>query len=416
MIKGKHMDFKMLDVGCGIRPKGDVNIDFFRGGLNPQIGDQIQGEFMSPQKIKNFIIADAEWLPFRDDSFDVVFSSHTIEHVQNPLLMLREMCRVAKRKVIVRCPHRKGSGAVMPYHINYFDEDWFKKTSDKLGVKARQFVTAYDYPITNKFKNFCPRGFLSIAETSLPWRGIRHFERSMMRRGIFHTPFEIEVWVGKKSHLSRSEKLNFVVVYDNPITFSDCFASSPYISQGNTIAIYNLKNESLPAVLNRVVKEHISKDVWFAFCHQDFILKEDLRPRLKGKEVEAIYGPIGIRLAENRLSGMIIQANGTPLGRQLEEDTPVQTLDEICMIAHSEAFRQGLSFDERFRFHFYGADFCVQAYASGFDVLAMQLKCQHESRTIHGDITSPDYLSSLNMFREKWKQFLPIRTTTKIIT
>lgn len=88
-----------LDVGCGTEPKGDVNVDFFKRGFNPQTGDQIHGEFMSPLKIQNFILADAEWLPFKDDCFDVVFSSHVMEHVQNPLLMLREMCSVAKRKV-----------------------------------------------------------------------------------------------------------------------------------------------------------------------------------------------------------------------------------------------------------------------------------------------------------------------------
>lgn len=136
---------------------------------------------------------------------------------------------------------------------------------------------------------------------------------------------------------------------------------------------------------------------------------------MNAKEVEAIYGPIGIRLTGNNFSGMIIQTDDTPTGRQLEEDTPVQTLDEMCLIVNSEVFRKGLLFDERFRFHFYGADFCMQTYTLGFDVLAMQLKCQHKSRTIKGDITSPEYLSSLNLFKEKWKQFLPVRTTTKLI-
>jgi hypothetical protein len=113
---------------------------------------------------------------------------------------------------------------------------------------------------------------------------------------------------------------------------------------------------------------------------------------------------------------MIIQTDGTLTGYQLEKDTPVQTLDEMCLIAHSEVFRQGLAFDERFRFHFYGADFCMHAYVSGFDVLSMQLKCQHKSKNLHGDVTSPEYLSSLKIFREKWKQHLPIRTTTKLVT
>jgi hypothetical protein len=73
-------------------------------------------------------------------------------------------------------------------------------------------------------------------------------------------------------------------------------------------------------------------------------------------------------------------------------------------------------FDERFPFHFYGADLCMQAYKMGFDVMAMQLNCQHKSRNLHGDIASSEYLSSLDMFKEKWKQFLPVRTTTRLIT
>jgi hypothetical protein len=113
---------------------------------------------------------------------------------------------------------------------------------------------------------------------------------------------------------------------------------------------------------------------------------------------------------------MIEQKDNTPIGSPLDEDTPVQTLDEMCLIAHSKVFRQGLSFDEQFRFHFYGADFCMQAYTLGFNVMATQLRCQHKSRTLHGDITSQEYLSSLNLFKEKWKRFLPIRTTTKVIT
>ena len=107
MAKETRIDFKMLDVGCGTKPKGDVNIDFFRRDLNPKAGNQIQGEFRSPRKIKNFIVSDAMHLPFKNESFEVVFSSHAIDHVQNPSAMLREMWRVAKRKVIIRYSHQK---------------------------------------------------------------------------------------------------------------------------------------------------------------------------------------------------------------------------------------------------------------------------------------------------------------------
>ena len=405
-------DFIILDVGCGTMPKGDVNVDFFRGDdFNPQTGDQVQGAFMSREKIPNFVIADASCLPFKDESFNVVFSSHTIEHVEDPLLVLKEMCRVAKRKVIVRFPHRKGSGAVMPHHLNYLDEVWFKKASEILGFASAQFMTIYDHPLSSRLKRFCPMA----VQASLPWRALRHIERAHLNFRV-RIPFEMESWTTKRRHCSNSSRVKFVVVCNNPSVFEKCFASSPFVSPNGVIAHYNLKHEPLPKIFNTTVEEHLQENLWFAFCHQDFILREDLANRLMGSAIEAIYGPTGARLAENMHSGMIIQTDGTPSGRLLKEDTPVQTLDEMCLIAHSELFRQGLSFDERFSFHFYGADLCMQAYTLGFDVIAKQIDCTNKSRTLSGVVSSPEYESCLNKFKEKWKKFLPIKTTTAIVT
>ena len=137
--------------------------------------------------------------------------------------------------------------------------------------------------------------------------------------------------------------------------------------------------------------------------------------RFKGKEAEAVYGPVGTLLSAPRFFGKIVQTNGTTIGFKLKEDAIVQTLDAMCLMAHSTVFKQGLYFDEKFRFHLYAADLCMQAYRLGFDILAMQLDCQHKSKTLWGDVYSPEYLSSLELFREKWKQFLPIRATTGLI-
>ena len=53
------MKFDVLDVGCGETPKGDVNVDIY------------------PIKCpgNNFLIAMADYLPFKDKSFNTVRSS-----------------------------------------------------------------------------------------------------------------------------------------------------------------------------------------------------------------------------------------------------------------------------------------------------------------------------------------------------
>jgi len=86
------------------------------------------------KNIPNFIRADAQHLPFRDKVFDIAYSSHVIEHVANPLQMLRELIRVATRKVIVVCPHALGHEKKKVLHKNHFRPRWFHSVARLLQV------------------------------------------------------------------------------------------------------------------------------------------------------------------------------------------------------------------------------------------------------------------------------------------
>jgi len=409
-------DKLILDVGCGTNPKGTVNVDIFRNGFNKQLGDQINGELMSAGTIDNFVLAHGESLPFKDESFDLVYSSHAIEHTQKPMLMLKEMCRIAKRKIIVKCPHRRGTGAKRPFHLSYLDEDSFYRASEKLSAKAFPFITLWDYPISNKIERILPQALKPLITKTLPWRALRKIERTMIRRNIFAIPFEMEVWINKNQKRPNSEKVVFVVCYNIPYIYETRFLSSPYTSNVKIEAKHNTEanNEDLPVVFNRIINEYVEEDVWLAFCHQDFILKEDLEAKLKDK-APGVYGVIGASYGYHTLRGQIIQTNERPIGSRVESICPVQTLDEMCIIVHSSLFRAGLRFDERFDFHFYGADLCMEAYRRGFDVYAMQVECQHKSRTLAGDQDTDSFLYCWKRFEGKWKNFLPIRTTTKLM-
>ena len=41
-----------------------------------------------------FVLGDAYALPFDDQTFDIVHTHQTLQHVQDPVAMLREMARV----------------------------------------------------------------------------------------------------------------------------------------------------------------------------------------------------------------------------------------------------------------------------------------------------------------------------------
>lgn len=83
---------KILEVGCA---GGAL---FMGSGLDVHYCDI--NEFPLP----NFTVADAHNLPFPDDSFTTVSVCELLEHVRDPLQVLKEAARVASKKVIFTVP------------------------------------------------------------------------------------------------------------------------------------------------------------------------------------------------------------------------------------------------------------------------------------------------------------------------
>jgi len=77
-----------LDIGCGKRKLGNINIDLDR-------------------KCKPNIIADAHHLPFKPNLFNKIYCFEVIEHLDSPIKMLKEACRVLKNegKIIISTPN-----------------------------------------------------------------------------------------------------------------------------------------------------------------------------------------------------------------------------------------------------------------------------------------------------------------------
>lgn len=85
----------ILDVGCGLHTdttqRGNVHVDIERPDM----------------KLNNFVLADAHHLPFRTDAFNKVYFMEVIEHVNSPMIVLKEIHRVLKHhgKVYISTPN-----------------------------------------------------------------------------------------------------------------------------------------------------------------------------------------------------------------------------------------------------------------------------------------------------------------------
>jgi len=84
-------DIMILDCACGLNPVENTR-DF-------TVHVDIERTYLGKKNAADNIV-DAHHLPFKNNSFDIVYSAHTLEHCQHPLIVLREFRRVAPLLVI----------------------------------------------------------------------------------------------------------------------------------------------------------------------------------------------------------------------------------------------------------------------------------------------------------------------------
>jgi ubiquinone/menaquinone biosynthesis C-methylase UbiE len=144
-----------LDVGCGNNPTGNVNVDLFMNEKTLHL-DSYKNRFIDAKRILNPVKADANHLPFRDNTFEEVYCGHVLEHLENPTKGLLELIRVTKGKLIVVLPHRYHYG-----HKRAFKVGTHKHTFSSVSAKQwlERLKLPYGYSVTTTLK---PRIFGSF--------------------------------------------------------------------------------------------------------------------------------------------------------------------------------------------------------------------------------------------------------------
>jgi len=102
----KKKEMFTCDVGCGSRPKGDVNVDLLVKDEDPlRFNIQSKPNFIVADVIvPNFIVADARFLPFKNKVFDKTFCFHMIEHVSDDGKAYEEFNRITREEIEIRVP------------------------------------------------------------------------------------------------------------------------------------------------------------------------------------------------------------------------------------------------------------------------------------------------------------------------
>ena len=111
----------VLEVGCGrgylanlMSENHDVT------GCDIIISKELKNKF---PKIK-FVQGNIQMLPFKDNSFDTVVSTHTLEHVQNLPGAVEELRRIAKKELIIVVPRQRPYKYTFSLHTQFFPYEW----------------------------------------------------------------------------------------------------------------------------------------------------------------------------------------------------------------------------------------------------------------------------------------------------
>ncbi len=141
MVRAVKPSDVVLDVGCN----SGYLVDFLPAACDVWGVDVALGlvELARP-RLRQVAVAPAESLPFPDGSVDVVVLGEILEHVFDPVAVLREAARVARRLVVGSTPHESSPwgpvGRRKPdghrFHVRCFTRDTLQDTVRAAGAQS----------------------------------------------------------------------------------------------------------------------------------------------------------------------------------------------------------------------------------------------------------------------------------------
>jgi SAM-dependent methyltransferase len=145
----------VLDVGCGT---GSVLSELIRRNIGREhVGVDVSDPHAHRDGSADGLDLrryDGHALPFADDSFDLVYASHVVEHVPDPRGFLRELDRVSSKFVYVEVPCEATllsrpsaiQTALRIGHINAYTPDYFMVLLQTAGLNVVDFQV-FDHSI-----------------------------------------------------------------------------------------------------------------------------------------------------------------------------------------------------------------------------------------------------------------------------
>ncbi len=149
----KHKYGTLLEIGTGIssmlsdiKSSKKLNFDCFGVDISDTTISTVKKQFDALGIKAELKVADAESLPFPDNTFDVIISAHTLEHIENDINVIKECSRVLKPggELIIFVPGRKNGIATQEEFSKFGHFRYYNKSK----LQALENATSPDLKIT----------------------------------------------------------------------------------------------------------------------------------------------------------------------------------------------------------------------------------------------------------------------------
>lgn len=157
--KGKIKHWTLLDVGCG-----NGYFSYYWENFYQTICLDYSRQMLALNPCKKKTCGSAHTLPFENDSFDIVFCSNLLHHLQNPFKAVAEMKRVSRKFVVLSEPNRNNPfmfvfGFIKKEECNSlkFSPKYLKRILEKNKLTLQSFAT-----MGSVLPNKCPSFLLPI--------------------------------------------------------------------------------------------------------------------------------------------------------------------------------------------------------------------------------------------------------------
>ncbi len=159
---------KVLDIGGSMKQHKLIHIDTLVDIISPEESPYKKEKLTA----KRFLRLDItkEKLPFKNNSFDFIFCTHTLEDLYNPFLLISEMSRVGKRGYITT----PSFGQDIAYsHLNL--TDWATGARRVPGIAHHKWL----FYLKKGIMQIIPKNYSLLATTEFQvsrWLGEPEFE------------------------------------------------------------------------------------------------------------------------------------------------------------------------------------------------------------------------------------------------